>query len=260
MTNALIKLEVSNGLARLTLANPAAGNVLNMAAIEELAQAVERLKAQTPRAVLLRAEGKNFCVGGDIRSFSSAPDRGALLEQMAGRLHESVAALAALPAPVIAVVQGAAAGAGLSLVAGADLVLAGRNANFTMAYTGIAFSPDGGATYFLPRLIGLRRTQEMALTNRRLSAEEALQWGLVTKVVDDDQLAAEGEALAQRIAAGPSFAFGAVKKLLNDGATRNLVTQLAAETQAIAATARSEDAGEGLAAFLERRPSKFKGY
>lgn len=257
MENAPLKLEITNGLARLTLSNPAGGNVLNMATIEALAQAAETLAKAPPRAVLLTAEGKNFCVGGDIRAFAGAQDRGALLAQMAGRLHEAVLALAVLPAPVIAVVQGAAAGAGLSLAAGADLVLAGKGSSFTMAYTGIGFTPDGGATYFLPRLIGLRRTQELAYANRRLNAEDALAWGLVTQVVTDAELAAAGEALAQRVAAGPSFAFATVKRLLADG---TLAAQLAAEATGITAAARSDDGGEGLAAFLGRRPAVFTGH
>jgi len=257
MSEPLIKLETAGGLARLTLNNPDAGNALDQPMIEALDAATAQLAAEPPRAVLITAEGKNFCVGGDIRAFHTATDRGALLRRMAGRLHDSVRRLAALNAPVVAAVQGAAAGAGLSLAAGADMLIAARGAHFTMAYTGIGISSDGGASYYLPRLIGLRRTQELAYTNRRLPVEEALAWGLVCAVVEDDALAAEAKALATRLAAGPTLAYAAMKRLL--AAEAGLDEQLDAELDNVSATAASRDAAEGVAAFLARRQPDFTG-
>jgi 2-(1,2-epoxy-1,2-dihydrophenyl)acetyl-CoA isomerase len=257
MSDTLIKLETAGGLARLTLNNPDAGNVLDAPMIEALDAVTAQLAAEPPRAVLITAEGKNFCVGGDIRAFHTAPDRGELLHRMAGRLHDSVRRLAALKAPVVAAVQGAAAGAGLSLAAGADMLIAARGATFTMAYTGIGISSDGGASYYLPRLIGLRRTQELAYTNRRIPAEEAFAWGLVSAVAEDDALAAEAEALAQRLAAGPTLAYAAMKRLL--AAEAGLDAQLDAELDNVSTTAASRDASEGVAAFLARRQPDFTG-
>jgi 2-(1,2-epoxy-1,2-dihydrophenyl)acetyl-CoA isomerase len=257
MSETLIKLETIGGLARLTLNNPGMGNVLDAPMIEALDAATAQLAASPPRAVLITAEGKSFCVGGDIRAFGTATDRGALLREMAGRLHDSVRRLAMLPAPVVVAVQGAAAGAGLSLAAGADMLLAARGAHFTMAYTAIGISSDGGASYYLPRLIGLRRTQELAYTNRRLLADEALSWGLVSAVVEDDALAAEAEALASRLAAGPTLAYAGMKRLLT--AEAGLDAQLDAELDSIATTAASADAAEGVAAFLARRKPDFMG-
>lgn len=257
MSHKLVTLEIAGGLARLTLNNPAAGNVLNVPMLDALSAATAKLAAAPPRAVLLSAAGKNFCVGGDVRAFSVAPDRGALLHEMAGSLHESVIRLAELPSPVVVAVQGAAAGAGLSLAAGADILLAGQGASFTMAYTGIGFSADGGASYFLPRHIGLRRTQELAYTNRRLNAAEALEWGLVTRVVEDAILVQEAVAVAQNLANGPTRAYAAMKSLLIAGGS--LRAQLDAEAQKIVETAASDDGGEGAAAFCARRKPEFMG-
>ena len=142
---------------------------------------------------------------------------------------------------------------------GLDLVLAARSAKFSMAYTGAGLVPDGSASYFLPRIIGLRRAQELILTNRRLGAEEALEWGLLTRVVDDAELAAEAEKLAAQIATGPTGAYGAVKKLLASTFDSTLETQMELEGAAIAAAAISRDGREGVAAFLGKRKPSWTG-
>lgn len=257
MSELLVTLTVENGLARLTLNSPATGNAMDLALLGALAQATQALLDAPPRAVLLRGAGKNFCVGGDIRAFASAPAPAALLREMADSVHVSVRNLAALPAPVLAVVQGAAAGAGLSLAAGADILLAGSGASFAMAYTGIGLSADGGASYILPRLIGLRRTQELAYTNRRISAAEALAWGLVTQVVEDAALDEAAEALAQRLASGPTRAYANMKRLFASGA--DLCAQLDLEAEAISEAASTADGREGVAAFLARRKPAYTG-
>jgi 2-(1,2-epoxy-1,2-dihydrophenyl)acetyl-CoA isomerase len=154
-------------------------------------------------------------------------------------------------------VNGSAGGAGLSLAIFADLVLAAESAKFTLAYTRAGLSPDGGSTYFLPRIIGMRRALEMALTNRVLSAKEALEWGLVTKVVPDAQLQAEAQALAAQLAAGATPAFGAAKRLLQHSFSESLETQMELEAQAIADQARGAHAREGIAAFIAKRAAKF---
>ena len=256
----LIGLEIAEGLAILTLARPEANNAMSWALIEAFDAAVGKLAADPGvRAVLLRAEGKNFCVGGDIGAFAAEADPSGFIGRLAERLHRGIKALAALPVPVVTAVQGAAAGAGLGLAAGGDIVLAARSASFTMAYTGIGLSPDGGASWLLPRLVGLRLAQEMTYLNRRLSAEEALAAGLVTRVVDDADLASEALALAQKLAAGPTRAYGACKRLLTAGAQASFSEQLDAETRSIAACLATEDAGGAVKAFLARQAPTFRG-
>ncbi len=155
--------------------------------------------------------------------------------------------------PVITAVNGAAAGAGFSLAIIGDLVIAAQSANFTMAYTAIGLSPDGAATYTLPRIVGMRRAQELILLNRRLGAEEALQWGLVTKVVPDDQLMIEAKALAKKLAQGPTQAFATVKMLLNASADNTPEQQMALEGTNLSALSASVDGCEGIKSFLEKQ-------
>lgn len=256
----LVGLEVAEGLATLTLSRPEAGNAMNWDFIAALDRATETIAADAGvRAVLIAAQGRNFCVGGDIGAFAAQADPSAFIRRLADLLHKSVARLAELPAPVVVAVQGAAAGAGLSLAAGGDIVLAANSASFTMAYTGIGLSSDGGATWVLPRLIGLRLTQELAFTNRRLSADEAQACGLVTRVVEAEDLLPQAHDLASRLARGPTQAFAAVKRLLQSSGQAPLRTQLDAEAHAIGRAMASADAKEGVAAFLERRKPVFRG-
>ena len=260
MTEPLVRHSFDGSVAFITLARPEAGNAMSMPFMDALFEAASAVTADPrTRAILLQGEGRNFCVGGDIRSFSADEDAGEFMTRLAGRLHQSVALLAEHPAPVVVAAQGAAAGAGLSLVAGADVALAGRSASFTMAYAGIGLTADGGASWLLPRVIGLRRTQDLAFTGRRLTAEEAERYGLVTRLVEDADLASEARAVAMRIAAGPTVAFGRLKALLATQALTTLPQQLEAELEAIAAARTSADAQEGVTAFLARRASHFVG-
>ena len=255
-----VRLDMADGLATITLARPDAGNAMDMALIDTFSTLVEQATADPAlRAVLIEAEGRNFCVGGDLNAFPGQADPAGFIGRLARRLHEGIALLAAHPAPVIVAAQGAAAGAGLSLVAGGDVVLAGASAKFAIAYTAIGLTADGGATWLLPRVIGLRRTQEMLYTGRRLNAEEAERYGLVTRVVADDALAGEARALARTIARGPTGAFGAVKRLLQAGDGATLAAHLDAEAASIEAALGRADGAEGVAAFLARRPPEFTG-
>lgn len=256
----MIKLQIDQGLARITLARTDAANAMSWDFINGLADACETVAADSSvRAVLIDAEGKHFCVGGDLRAFADSADPGPFIERLAGRLHEGMKRLAEIDAPVVVAVQGAAAGAGLGLAAAGDLVLAGESANFTLAYSAIGLTSDGGATWSLPRLIGLRRTQEMAYLNRRVSAAEAQEWGLVTKVVPDDQLASEALALATRIAAGPTRAFGKVKRMLQQSYATGYGARLDEETHEIGSAMRTADAQGAIKAFLARQPAEFTG-
>lgn len=257
-----VLLEIGDdGVAHLTLNRPDATNAIDVKLANDFADVAERLAGEPQvRAVLLTGAGDRFCAGGDVRSFASA---GANLHQALAEiiapLHRAVDDLAELDAPVVAAVQGSAAGAGLALVAGADYVLAAQSAQLVMAYTGIGLIPDGGSTWYLPRVIGLRRATELALTNRVLSADEACDWGLVNQVVADADLQSEAAAVATKLAAGPTRALGQAKRLLRQSLDRDLNEQLDAEAAAMVAAGRSADGREGVAAFVEKRAAEFRG-
>jgi 2-(1,2-epoxy-1,2-dihydrophenyl)acetyl-CoA isomerase len=259
MSASPVQLAVEDGIAYLTLARPQAGNAIDDSLVIELRDRAEELASRNDaRAVVLSGQGENFCVGGDLSYFATlGDDVEAAMRKLADEFHAGVAALRALDAPLIAVVRGAAAGGGLSLVCAADLVLAAESARFTMAYTAAGLSPDGGGSWFLPRLVGLRLATEMLLTNRRLSATEAEAKGIVTEVIADSELDAAAEKLARQIAAGPAAAFGSVKRLLQASGTNSLSGQLEAEAVEIARNASLPDGREGVAAFLQKRRPRF---
>lgn len=260
MTSPLLRIAADKGLRILTLARPEAGNGLNPQLCAELKAAVAMIASDPGvRAVLLQAEGRNFCVGGDLGAFEAAGSRRpALIAELAADLHAAQELLLNIDAPVVAAVDGAAAGAGFSLAMTADMVIASDRATFTMAYTAIGLSPDGGATYWLPRLVGLRRAQDLIFNNRRLSAPEALDWGLITSVAPSSSLAAEARSVAERVAAGPLLAFGAAKRLLRETFVLPFGVQAASEATAITDLAGRSDAAEGLSAFRDRRRPQFQ--
>jgi 2-(1,2-epoxy-1,2-dihydrophenyl)acetyl-CoA isomerase len=250
-----------DGLATLTLARPDAGNAIDLALAQDLNTVTTAWSLdRRVRAVLLLGEGPNFCVGGDLKEFAARDeDRPLHLSDITTYLHAAMSRLMRLDAPVVAAVQGSAAGAGMSLAAAADLVLAGASSRFVMAYTAIGLTPDGSGTWSLPRLVGLRRALDLALTNRRLTAAEAVAEGLATRVVPDEDLATEALALARSLATGPTGALGAAKRLLRESLGRDLEAQLALETASLTAAAGSADSREGIAAFLEKRSATFHG-
>jgi 2-(1,2-epoxy-1,2-dihydrophenyl)acetyl-CoA isomerase len=201
-----------------------------------------------------------FCAGGDLGEFAAA-GKGArrLLMQMTGDLHLGLSRLARTAAPVIAAVNGTAAGAGFSLVMACDLAVAAESALFTMAYSRAGLSPDGSSTFWMPRRIGDRRTRELMLTNRVLKAREALDWGVVNQFVADGEALAAATALARTLAAGPTLAHGAIKQLLNGSFDQALESQMELEARAIAGLALSADGQEGIAAFRAKRKPEFRG-
>jgi 2-(1,2-epoxy-1,2-dihydrophenyl)acetyl-CoA isomerase len=261
MTYQTLRFATDDGLARITLARPDHANALDLTMMRELMlAAIACDEDPSVRAILIDSEGRLFCAGGDLAEFARAGDGLAkLLKEATVYLHAAISRLVRTRAPVIAAVQGHAAGAGFSLAMACDLVLAAASSRFTMAYTRAGLVPDGGSTYFLPRAIGRRRTLELMLTNRTLSAAEALEWGLVTRVVEDDQLAAEAVRLAREIAQGPTGAFGGVKRVVLRSESETLESQMEIEARAIADAARSADGREGIRAFLAKRPAKFTG-
>lgn len=263
MTYRTIRLDVDDaGVARLELNRPDHANSIDLELATELRAAASALADDASvRVVLLTGAGARFCGGGDVGSFASEdPSKlGDLLGEITEQLHPAVEELVALDAPVVAAVQGSAAGAGFGLVLAADLVVAARSTKFVMAYTGIGLSPDGSSSWFLPQIVGLRRATELALTNRVLSAEEAQAWGIVTTVTDDDALASSAEELVARLASGPTRAYGRAARLLRDAGGRTLADHLAAERAELMASGATSDAAEGVAAFAAKRRPDFTG-
>jgi 2-(1,2-epoxy-1,2-dihydrophenyl)acetyl-CoA isomerase len=252
--------EKRDGVARVTLNRPDAANALDRTMARELMDvAIDCDTDPGVRCVVITGSGSRmFCAGGDLRAFVAAAEQGpALVKDMTTNLHAAVSRFARMDAPVIAAVNGTAAGGGFSLMCGCDLVLAAASASFTMAYTRAGLSPDGSSTFYLARLVGLRRAYEMALTNRVLSAAEALEWGLINRVVPDADLAKEVDALAAQLAAGPTMAFGVTKRLLLDGSAESLETQMERESRGIASMLGHRDGQEGVQAFLGKRKPSF---
>jgi len=253
-----IRLDIRAHVAHLTLSRAHAANTMNLQFGREfLAAALTIGSAPDVRAVLLTGEGKNFCFGGDLKGMvDSGGNVGAYLTELTTNLHAGIAHLARLDAPLIAAVNGTAAGAGLGLVLAADLAIAARSARFAPAYTAVGLTPDAACTFLLPRAVGYKRAMELLLTNRVLDAQQALDWGLVNQVVEDGSLAETAGALAERLAAGPTGAFGAVKRLMAE-AEPGLEAQLARESRSIALRGTTGEGREGIAAFLEKRPPRF---
>src|SRR5215472_9413715 len=203
-----IRYEVTDGVATITLNRPDAYNALNLTLGGELFHAtLEADEDRAARCIVITGTGKAFCAGGDVKDFNDNADRiGVVIKELTTYLHGAVSRLARTAKPVIMAVNGIAAGGGMSLALAGDLVLAAESARFTMAYSKIAATPDGSSTYYLPRLIGLRRAMELYFTNRVLSAREAESWGLVTRVVPDAELASAAHSLARELAQGPTKA------------------------------------------------------
>ena len=253
-----VELEVRDGVATLTLNRPDSYNALTLELARELLSVALRCEADRGiRALILTGAGRHFCFGGDLRAMrvqgESAPG---YLNELTTHLHAAISAFTRMRAPVVAAVNGTAAGAGVGLVCAADLALCARGSRFSLAYTGVGLTPDGSVSFLLPRIVGRRRAMELLLLNRVLGAEEALGWGLVNQVVDDAELAAQAHALAARLAAGPTESFGATKRLLEASAP-GLETQMALEGRTIAAMSTHPHGREGIAAFIDKRPASY---
>jgi 2-(1,2-epoxy-1,2-dihydrophenyl)acetyl-CoA isomerase len=253
--------SVADSVATITLNRPQVMNALDAAMIGQLREAAQRVERDaTVRAIVLRGAGAAFCAGGDVGAFRTNAERGpALVKEAGSELQRAVLALRRAPKPVLASVHGAVAGAGMSLMTAADLAIAADGTKFTLAYGRIGASPDGGATYSLPRLVGYRKALELMLLADTFDAQSALRLGLVNWVVDAERLAAETDSAARRLAQGATAAFGETKRLVYQSADQSLATQLDAEIEAFARCAATRDFAEGVAAFLEKRKPLFKG-
>lgn len=252
-----IAFEQSGPTIRITLNRPEAANGMSDTMTAELADAAARCDTPTTKAVVLTGAGRFFCAGGDLKAFAAAPSRGRFIKGVADDLHRAISTFARMDAVLVTAVNGTAAGAGFSLAITGDLVLAAESASFTMAYTRVGLSPDGSSSYYLPRLVGMRRAQELMLTNRTLTAPEALDWGLVTEVVPDADLADRASTLADQMARGARESQAAVKTLLLASLKNGLEEQMELEGRTIARQADSTDGREGVDAFLAKRRAEY---
>jgi 2-(1,2-epoxy-1,2-dihydrophenyl)acetyl-CoA isomerase len=256
-----ILFEVKDQVATITLNRPEAANGLNLIMGQELMEVAIRCDEDPEiRAVLLTGKGKFFSAGGDLKYFSEAGGGMATaLKKVTSFSGAAASKLTRMDKPLIVAVNGPAAGIGMSFALYGDIILAAESASFTPAYTAAALSPDGGMTYLLPRYVGLLRARELMLTNRRLSAKEALEWGLVSRVVPDAELIPEAEKLVKALAAGPTLSYGSVKRLVNGTFSQTLESQMELEARGIATMSKTADAREGVGAFLARRKPTFTG-
>ncbi|MCX6464460.1 MAG: enoyl-CoA hydratase-related protein [Pseudonocardiales bacterium] len=249
-------VERDGRVLRATIARGRHGT-LDGEALPEVEEALRGIDPADTGAVLLVSDGESFCTGGDVRAFAGAADRGAYVRGLAEAFHGLLSAMVDAPVPVVAAVPGWAAGAGMSVVCAADLAVGGHGTRLRPAYPGIGFSPDGGMSWTLPRTVGAGRAREILLTDRVLDAAEAHALGVLAVVVDDADVRAEAEAVAHRLAQGPTAALGRIKRLLAASPGATLAAQLAAEAESIAASAAGPEGAEGLAAFAEKRPPRF---
>lgn len=256
-----LSLTVENGLARLTFTNPERGNPIDAVSCAEICEAAIQISENPDvRCVLITAQGKSFSFGGDIASFMNDLDGlPANIKRWTATLHSGIARLQRMDAPIVAAVQGVCAGGMSGFIAGSDIVVASENAKFVAAYAGIGYSNDAGSSIMYTRRMGIARTRKFLLMNETLDAKAALDIGLVDEVVAADDLVSRAEAIAMQLASGPTKAFGEMRRLLTSVEDQPLETQLELEAQALARTAGTADAREGLTAFAEKRKANFKG-
>ncbi len=260
MPPVLVSLEA--GVLSLTLNRPEKLNAFNPDMHQALRQGLERAAAETEvRAVLLTGAGRGFCAGQDLaeRDVSAGAAPIDLSVSLGSNYNPLVRRLRELPKPVVCAVNGVAAGAGANIALACDLVLAARSARFVQAFSRIGLVPDSGGTYFLPRLVGTARAMGLSMLAESIGAEQAEQWGLIWKAVDDDRLGNEALALARRLASGPTKGYGLLKKALNASSGNSLDAQLDLERDLQREAGFTEDYREGVSAFKEKREPRFKG-
>jgi 2-(1,2-epoxy-1,2-dihydrophenyl)acetyl-CoA isomerase len=265
--NSPVLFSVADGVGTVTLNRPQVLNALNNALADALVEAFTSLESDPAvRVIVIRGAGDAFMAGGDVGYFhqkiNEIPDKAVLrplIIEMIERAQRIAFLVRRAPKPVIASVHGGCAGFGLSLMLACDLVIAADNAKFTLAYIHLATTPDGGATFHLPRIVGQKRAAEIALLADRFGAAEAERWGLVNRVIPLAELEEATAKLASRLAKGPALAYAGTKKLLNHSDGSSFEEQLAAETESFANSALTQDFAAGVAGFVEKKPAKFQG-
>ena len=255
----MVTLEIEGAVATITLARPDVGNAIDLPMAHRLLEVIGQCAGDDAvRCVILAGSGRMFCVGGDVAAMSAAEEGCAeFLDELIGAFHTALLALMSMNKPLVTLVGGPAAGAGLSLAIAGDAVLAARSASFVAAYGAVGLTADGGMSWLLPRLVGLRAAQRMILLGEPVAAEEAARIGLATRLVEDADLAAEGHRLARRLASGSLAAFAGARALLAETFDTPFAEQLAKERASMVAAARTPECAEGIAAFLERRKPNF---
>ena len=260
-----ITMEIEGGVASIVMNRPEARNALSEELRAGLAEFMEQCEMDDAiRCVVLRGAGGHFMGGGDVKGFKERANmapakRKAALIRGLQALHYTICRMRRMPKPVICAVEGAAAGFGVPLAAAGDLTIAAESAFFTLAYARIGVSPDGSSTYFLPRMIGLKRTFEMVYLADRYTAKEAKEMGLVTRVVPNDEFDNHVSELATKLADGPTYAYGRGKALLNASFENSMESQLELEAYAMSDCMMTDDHIEGVTAFVEKRAPIFKG-
>src|ERR1700742_176501 len=261
MSYQTIVFDVSGGVARLTLNRPDRLNSFNTVMHGEVREALASLKGSDARVLILTGAGRGFCAGQDLGDRAVAPGGAAvdLGESIEKNYKPLVMALRNLPMPVIAAVNGVAAGAGANIALACDIVIAAKSASFVQAFSKLGLIPDSGGTYFLPRLVGDARAMGLTLLGNKLSAEQAAAWGLIWQCVDDAELAGTVEAMAQQFAVAPTRGLAATKTALKKSWQHSFKEQLDLERDMQRELGRSSDYTEGVAAFTEKRTPRFTG-
>jgi 2-(1,2-epoxy-1,2-dihydrophenyl)acetyl-CoA isomerase len=253
-----VQVETRGAVALITLHRPETNTINIQMAMDLLAAALACAGNSAVRAVVLTGAGRNFCFGGDLRAITAHDRLDDYVRELTTYLHAAISHFVRMDAPVIAAVNGTAAGAGVGLVAMADLAVCGRSSAFNLAYTSVGLTPDGGTSFLLPRIIGAKRAMELLLLNRTLPAAQALAWGLVNEVVADELLLPRALEVAAALAQGAAGAFGATKRLVAHSLGA-FETQMILESETIAAHSVSPEGREGIEAFLKKRAPQFTG-
>jgi 2-(1,2-epoxy-1,2-dihydrophenyl)acetyl-CoA isomerase len=246
-----------SSVATISLSRPERLNAIDEQTAGELRSALEQVARSDARCLLLTGEGRAFSSGADLAAGDTLPDDAG--EALELHLNPLIEALFALPIPVVAAVNGACAGAGCSLALSADIVIAARSAYFLQAFVNVGLVPDAGATWLLPRLAGRARAMEMMMLGERISAERALEWGLISRMVEDEHLASESVLLATNLAKGPTVALGLIRRLAREAEQRSLTEALAAEREAQREAGRSQDFASAVDAFRNKHQPRFEG-
>ncbi len=256
-----ILFEISDGVARLTLNRPERLNSFTVEMHQEVSDALGRIEGDGVRVMLLTGAGRGFCAGQDLADSSVTPGEGVDLSPTLRDLYNPlVSRIVALPFPVVCAVNGVAAGAGANIALAADIVIAARSAKFIQSFANIGLAPDSGGTWILPRLVGQARALGLALTGQPISADQAQDWGLIWKVVDDADLKADAEALVGRFATAPTQGLAATKSAIRSAMSRSFEEQLALECDLQGRLGQTADYQEGVAAFHAKRPAVFTGH
>ncbi len=263
MSYETIQLEMRDAVAVITLNRPAALNALTVEVGREFRAALAEARERGARAVVLTGAGRAFCAGGDLREMRQLAEKEgrieAFFDEPLRMIHDCVRLIRETPLPVIAAVNGVATGGGCNFALACDIVLAAESAQFNQAFVKVGLTPDCGGTFILPRLVGWKRAAELLMTGDMVDARRAAEMGMINRVVPDAELMAEALNLASRLAAAPTAALGRIKKMLDASAANDLNAQLELEHEAQLQSGQTKDFGEGVAAFIEKRPPKFTG-